>query len=260
MTSLRSVALVPMAVMLMAVMLMPVGLTGCPSKARQEKGQAKVELGSAYLVEGATEQAIATLQEATKIDRRNIDAWNQLGMAMMKRGEFEQGEDAFKKGLRLNENNASINLNYSYFLLKQERWEEAVVLLEAGMSDLTFREPAKILNNLGYAYYAQGRFGSAERRLKEAVIRAPHYCQAWFNLGLVCEALNRSAEAIDAYDHVVMICPDDAAGSYQRTGVLFLASGKTEEGVHYLNRVCEDWPGSELCKEAKAALAGVETE
>jgi Tfp pilus assembly protein PilF len=235
-------------------------LTACPSTARQEKAQARVNLGSAYLVEGATEQAIATLQEATKLDRRNIDAWNQLGMAMMKRGEFELGEDSFKKGLRLNKNNASINLNYSYFLIKQERWEEAVVHLEAGMGDLTFREPAKILNNLGYAYYAQGLFGSAERRLKEAVIRAPHYCQAWFNLGLVYEALNRSTEAIDAYDHVVMICPGDAAGSYQRSGVLFLATGRTEEGVHYLNRVCEDWPGSDLCKEARTVLAGVETE
>jgi len=243
-----------------ALALLAMGVAACPSQARQEKAQAKVELGSAYLVEGATEQAIATLQEATEIDRRNIDAWNQLGMAMMKRGEFERGEDAFKKGLRLNKNNASINLNYSYFLLKQERWAEAVVHLEAGMNDLTFREPAKILNNLGYAYYAQGRFGSAERRLKEAVIRAPHYCQAWFNLGLVYEALNRSPDAIDAYDHVVMICPGDAAGSYQRSGVLFLASGRMEEGVHYLNRVCEDWPGSDLCKEAKTVLAGVETE
>ena len=243
-----------------AFVILAVGMVGCPSIARQEKAQAKVELGSAYLVEGATEQAIATLQEAAKIDRRNIDAWNQLGMAMMKRGEFEKGEEAFKKGLRLNENNASINLNYSYFLLKQERWEEAVVHLEAGMSDLTFREPAKILNNLGFAYYAQGRFGSAERRLKEAVIRAPHYCQAWFNLGLVYEALNRSTEAIDAYDHVVMICPGDAAGSYLRTGLLFLAVGRTDEGVHYLNRVCEDWPGSDLCKEALTAQAGVETE
>ena len=250
MTVLRSAALV----------LLAVGLTACPSTVRQEKAQAKVVLGSAYLVEGATEQAIATLQEATKLDRRNIDAWNQLGMAMMKRGEFELGEDAFKKGLRLNKNNASINLNYSYFLLKQERWEEAVAHLEAGTGDLTFREPAKILNNLGYAYYAQGRFGSAERRLKEAVIRAPHYCQAWFNLGLVYEALNRSTEAIDAYDHVVMICPSDAAGSYRRTGALFLEAGRTDEGVHYLNRVCEDWPGSDLCKEAKTALAGVETE
>ncbi len=242
------------------LLIVAVGLTACPSKVRQEKAQARVDLGSAYLVEGATEQAIATLQEATRLDRRNIDAWNQLGMAMMKRGEFEKGEHAFKKGLRLNETNASINLNYSYFLIKQERWEEAVVHLEAGTGDLTFREPAKILNNLGYAYYAQGRFGSAERRLKEAVLRAPHYCQAWFNLGLVYEALNRPPDAIDAYDHVVMICPDDAAGSYHRSGVLFLATGRTDEGVHYLNRVCENWPGSDLCRGAQTALAGVETE
>ena len=202
--------------------------------------------------------AIATLQEATRLDRRNIDGWNQLGLALMKRGELGQSEDAFQRGLRLNAEDAATNLNYAYLLLKLERNSEAVTCLESAMKDLTYREPAKVLNNLGYAYYAEGRFGSAEQRLREAVIRAPHYCQAWYNLGLVYEALKRNVDAVDAYDHVIMICADDAAGSYYRAALLMQQDGKTEESTHYFKRTCEGWPGSPICAQATEALGGAE--
>jgi len=234
------------------------GSSGCISKKRQDRAQARVDLGVAYITEGQTELAIATLEEAVELDRRNIDGWNQLGMAMMKRGEHERSEAAFRRGLRLNDEDASLNLNFSYLLLKLDRSEEAIERLEAALHDLIFREPAKVLNNLGFAYYTQGRYGSAETRLKEAVMRAPHFCQAWYNLGLIYEALSRPLEAIDAYDHVVMICADDAAGSYLRAGGLLLENGQTEEGIHYLHRVCEDWPGHPACLEAREALTKAE--
>jgi len=245
------------AQLLVAVLV--VGGTGCATKARQAQAQARVELGSAYLLEGSTEMAIATLQEATRLDRRNIDGWNQLGLAMMKRGELEKSEEAFLRGLRLDDEDAAINLNYAYLLLKLERNSDAVERLEAAMKDLTYREPAKVLNNLGFAYYAEGRFGSAEQRLREAVIRAPHYCQAWYNLGLVYEALERNADAVDAYDHVIMICADDAAGSYYRAARLMLLDGKLEEATHYLNRACQGWPGSPICDQAREVLVGMES-
>lgn len=241
-----------------ALLVCLLGSSSCISEKRQLRSQARIDLGAAYLVEGQTELAIATLEEAVKLDRRNIDGWNQLGMAMMKRGEYERSEAAFRRGLRLDDQDASINVNFAYLLINLERSDEAIERLEAALHDLVFREPAKVLNNLGFAYYTQGRFGSAETRLKEAVIRAPHFCQAWYNLGLVYEALSRPDDAIDAYDHVVMICADDAAGSYFRAGVLFLENGRTEEGLHYLQRVCEGWPGSPICLEAREVLTQAE--
>ena len=247
------------AALFLSMVLVPLTLGGCISKKRQDRAQARIDLGAAYLVEGQTELAIATLEDAVKLDRRNIDGWNQLGMAMMKRGEHERSEAAFRKGLKLNAEDASINLNYAYLLINLDRSEEAIERLEAALHDLSFREPAKVLNNLGFAFYTQGRYGSAETRLREAVMRAPNYCQAWYNLGLVYEKLARAEDAIDAYDHVVMICAEDAAGSYFRAGKLFLENGKKEEGVHYLQRVCEGWPGSPICIEAKESLSGMAT-
>ena len=239
------------------LIVFPLALGGCVSKKRQARAQARIDLGAAYLVEGQTELAIATLEDAVKLDRRNIYGWNQLGMAMMKRGEHERSEAAFRRGLRLDDEDAAINLNFAYLLINLERSEEAIERLEAALHDLSFREPAKVLNNLGFAFYSQGRYGGAETRLKEAVMRAPNYCQAWYNLGLVYEKLSRPQDAIDAYDHVVMICADDAAGSYFRAGTLLMENGKEQEGIHYLKRACEGWPGSPICTEAREVLSGM---
>ena len=45
---------------------------GCVSKKRQGRAQARVDLGAAYLKEGTTEMAIAQLEEAVRLDRRNV--------------------------------------------------------------------------------------------------------------------------------------------------------------------------------------------
>ena len=182
--------------------------------------------------------AIATLQDATELDPRNIDSWNQLGLALMKRGEAEEAEESFQRGLRLDDENASINLNYAFLLLKQDRASEAIERLEIALHDFTYRQPALVLNSLGYAYYTQSRYGQAVARLREAVLRAPHYCQAWYNLGLAYEGQESPAEAIEAYDRVVMICSEEAAGSYFRAALLLLATGREREGAQYLHRVC----------------------
>ena len=227
---------------------------GCISEGRQMRAQARSDLGAVLLQEGSTEQAIATLQEATELDPRNIDAWNQLGLALMKRGEAKEAEDSFRRGLRLDNENASINLNYAFLLLKQDRASEAIERLEVALHDFTYRQPAMVLNSLGYAYYTQGRYGQAVARLREAVLRAPHYCQAWYNLGLAYEGQQSPAEAIEAYDRVVMICSEEAAGSYFRAALLLLATDREREGAQYLHRVCEQWPGSEICTQARGEM------
>ena len=99
------------------------GLAGCVSKRRAARGDARVKLGAAYLIEGNTEAAIQTLQEACKIDKRNVQCFNKLGLALVKRGEFEGAEKAFKRAVRLDRKNAEVNLNFAFMLQKLGRTE-----------------------------------------------------------------------------------------------------------------------------------------
>ncbi len=226
----------------------------CVPPKRQARARARTDLGAAYLKEGSTEMAIQQLQEAVELDRRNYDAWEQLGLAYMKRGVPEKSEWAFQKALRLVPESGSVNLNYSYLLLRLNRSGEAVEVLETAMGDLSYRSPALLLNNLGFALYLEGRHVEADARLTEATLRAPNFCQAWFNLGLVREARDERRGAVDAYERVVLTCPDDAAGSYLRAGILLLELEGQTRGCEYLEAATEQAQGSELGDEASSAL------
>ena len=226
--------------------LVSILLSGCVSQKRQDRAQARVALGSAYLKEGTTELAIATLTEATEMDPRNIDAWDKLGLALMKRGALDKAEASFKKALTLNPESATVNLNYSYLLVNVGRFTEAIASLEMALKDLTYRQPSKVLNNLGYACYLDGQFVRAILHLREAVIRSPNDCQAWFNLGLAQEENGLSSDAIASYDRVIMICPQEAQGSYFRAAELMVETGRQDEGVHYMQQSCLTNPGSDV--------------
>jgi len=229
-------------------------LVGCAGPQKQRRAQARVELGSAYLKEGTTELAIATLMEATELDPRNIDAWDRLALAYMKRGAIDKAEEAFQRALRLNPESAQVNLNYSYLLINLDRAPEAIASLEMALKDLTYRQPAKILNNLGYACYLDGQYVRAILHLREAVIRSPNDCQAWFNLGISQEANELTEDAIEAFDRVIMICPQDSQGSYYRAAELMVELGRQEEGVHYMQQSCLADPGSDVGRMAQETL------
>ena len=235
--------------------LLAVSLVGCVGPQKQRRAQARVELGSAYLKEGTTELAIATLVEATELDPRNLDAWDRLALAYMKRGALEEAEESFKKALKLNPESAQVNLNYSYLLLNVDRAPEAIASLEMALKDLTYRQPAKVLNNLGYACYLDGQYVRAILHLREAVIRSPNDCQAWFNLGLAQEANGLGEDAIESFDRVIMICPTEAQGSYFRAADLMMAADRGEEAVHYMQQSCLSDPGSDVGQMAQDRLS-----
>jgi len=234
--------------------LVAVLVTGCVGQKRQAKAQARVELGSAYLKEGTTELAIATLSEATELDPRNVDAWDRLALAYMKRGALDEAESSFKTALNLSPESAQVNLNYSYLLINTDRAAEAIGALEMALKDLTYRQPAKILNNLGYACLLDGQVVRAILHLREAVIRSPNDCQAWFNLGVAQEANSLSDDAVESFDRVIMICPEDAQGSYFKAAELLVSQEKQEDGIHYMQQSCLADPGSDLGRLAMARL------
>jgi len=237
-----------LALTLAGLLVMPT--LGCISANRQARAQARVDLGVAYLREGTSELAIATLREATELDPRNIDAWDRLGLALMSRGAHEEAEEAFERALELSPESAAVNLDYSYFLLNLDRPEEAVVALTRALGDLTYRNPARVLNNLGYAEFVVGQYDMAVAHLSEAVARSSNYCDAWYNLGLAQEATGSNLDAIESFDRVVMLCPDQADGSYIKAAELFIHEGNISDGLHYLQQACSRNPGSDVARTA----------
>lgn len=235
--------------------VLALALSGCISEKHQTQAASRVTLGHAYLTEGEPELAISTLREATKMDRRNVEAWHQLALAYMARGAYVEAEDAFKHALKLNDTDASVNLNYAYMLQKLGRNPEAIERLETARQDLTYRKPAMILNNLGFAYLEEGRVPEAIAALEEAVSRQSNFCAAWYNLGLAYGEAEQLALGVEAMDRVHMMCPGDFPEATLKLGEMLIAMGRRDEGAMYLDKVVKTWPGTPLSQQAVALLS-----
>ncbi len=230
-------------------------LSGCVSTKRQEQSGARSELGAAYLREANAPGAVQVLEESVRLDRRNFEAWERLGLAYMAQGAMERSEEAFERSIRLAPDRAETHNNFGLLLMSLGRNDEAITQFELALTDITYRSPAMVLNNLGHALYLEGRNDEAIARLSDAIRRVPDMCQAYFNRGLVYQALERNQAALADFEEVVRRCPDNAQGSYVRSGLILLSEGDVYAGCSYLRTAVDISPTTRLAERARTNIA-----
>jgi len=235
-------------------------LAAAPAEAREsraERSEARGALGRAYLQEGSLEAALQAFQEAVALDGGNWMAWSYMGLVLAEKHKPEDAEKALAKGIRKAEGNAEAYLNYGLFLFGQGRVDEAIAQYELALEDLTYRNPALVLNNLGFALMARGDAAGAVRVLKDAVQRAPNLCAARFNLGLALDRSGDASGAIGMFREVIELCGEQVPGAYLEAGRLLARQGQEAEATEMLLKVGELAPGTPAATEADGLLAGL---
>jgi len=87
-------------------------------------------------------------------------------------------------------------------------WERAIHFLQKALAaDLTYG-PAH--NNLGRAYFAQGKYYLAAWELQHAITEMPGHAEPINNLGLVYETVGRNMEALEQYELAYSLEPTRA--------------------------------------------------
>lgn len=212
----------------------------CVTPQRVERSQTRTTLGTAYLSEGNPSDAIKALEEATKLDPRNAEAWEKLGLAYSAKGASALAEKSFQKAIRYNPEKAEFRNNYGLLLMSQGRWDDAIVQFEIGLEDLSYRNTALILNNLGQAHYQNHSYEQSIQVLTQAINRAPNMCQARFNRGLSYNSLSKPDLALSDFLQVITLCGDVATGAYYQAGQIMIATGDVPGGCSYLQTTIRD--------------------
>ena len=232
-------------------------LLACISNADRASSAVRADLAGAYLMEGQTEACISEASEATELNRKNVDAWHTKALCLMKRGAHDEAEKAFKKALRITPDDAALLLNYAYLLQNLGRTDEAIEALEHARKDLTYMAPAKVLNNLGWAYLQADRDHDAVGALEEAVYRQPNFCGALYNLGLAYREIGELEAATERLEQVRMQCPEQFPEAVLLHGTVLVEMGRVEDGAGYFHLVMQDFPGTEEADEAQKQLDAV---
>ena len=118
-------------------------------KGRQEARDAYINLGVAYLQQGAPGKAKIPLKKALEIDPKSPEAHVALALVFQREMEFSLAEQHYQEALQTNAHDSRILNNYGGFLYDQKRYPEALLRFQQAAEDPMYSERARVFENLG---------------------------------------------------------------------------------------------------------------
>jgi len=145
------------------------GLGGCetaPTRFNEPSASAPPTKGSAsadiyanlaaeYLSRGQLEVALTKGRQAIRVDRRNGDANNVMGLIYQRLGEPDQADRYFKRALSADPTNPYYLNAYGSFLCSQKRFEDAEMRFSKAAANPLNRSPEIALTNAGICALVQ---------------------------------------------------------------------------------------------------------
>ncbi|WP_170266355.1 tetratricopeptide repeat protein [Phaeocystidibacter luteus] len=191
------------------------------------------ELGNYYLNEGNTAKAKEYLNKALAVDDSNV--WVARSLWEVSKREFDKSAEAeaLRRLMRLDE------ANPEYI------WEMAMVHLEMGEPDSAIAKMDRLEVLLGpntaltdqkiRIYLDEGDYASAETLLKEAIQKFPNQSEYRGRLAEFYKQLGRKDEAIQVFQEILEINPNDPRAHMQVAEMLF-TQNKVDSAQYHLRK------------------------
>ena len=227
--------------------------TSCITSQTKKRAKARTDLGTAYLKEGKTADAVRMLRESISLNPRNANSWEKLALAYAAQNSIELADKAFQKSLRIGQR-AETHNNYGLMLVSLGKYDDAIKHFKLAIGDLTYRNAALTLSNMGKTYHIQKKNKLALEALNQSVHRAPNLCQARFNRGMLFADMNKNQKALNDFQEVIELCGDKAIGAYYQAAKLLFLNNDHPAGCAYLQTIIDEASNSPLGAQASGKL------
>jgi protein O-mannosyl-transferase len=164
----------------------------------------------------------------------NPDCWeahNDLGVALVGKGQVEEGISQYREAIRLRPTYADAHNNLGVALLRSGQVDEAIAQCQEAIR----LHPGHVNahNNLANALFRKGQTGEAISHYKEAIRLEPDNASAYYNLANALSMTGQTDDAIRQYQQALRLKPDLAPAHYN-FGIALLQKGQTNEAAGHL--------------------------
>ena len=184
--------------------------------------QQAIELALRHHTAGDLATAENIYRQILAVEPTNVDALNNLGVALQMGRRWREAEMAFKRAIQLNPNFANALGNLGECLRTQRRLDEAIQALARAVQ--LQPESPDLLYNLGTALDDAKRHDEAIAALQKSVSIRNDYPLAFVNLAAALMARDRYSEGIVALQRAIELDPknpmphNNLAHAYLKTG------------------------------------------
>ena len=196
-------------------------------------------LGAALLTKGNVAEAIAHFQKALQIKPDYAEAQNNLGNALLKKGNVDEAIAHYQRALQIRPYYAEARNNLGNALLKNGHVDEAISDYRRALQ--LKPDNAEAHNNLGEALLKKGKVDEAIAQFQKALQIKPDNAAAHYNLGNALLQKGGADEAIAQFQKALQIIPDYADASYN-LGNALLQKGDVDDAIACYQRALETDP------------------
>ncbi|PIW63990.1 MAG: hypothetical protein COW12_08800 [Candidatus Omnitrophica bacterium CG12_big_fil_rev_8_21_14_0_65_45_16] len=185
-------------------------------------------LGSALLLQGRADEALASFKKAIELDPQYAHPYINLGAVYTAAGKPAEAIDFYRKGLALNPKVRDANYNWANAAAELGHYDEAIAHY---LQEFKFHpEHIKACNNLANLYSRLNQFQNAVTYYQKGIEIDPTYAKLRHNYGLLLTHLGRFDEAIEQYQAGLKANPQDA-DLYHGYAAVLERMGKVNEAI-----------------------------
>lgn len=192
-------------------------------------------LGTAVLAKGQVEEALAEFREALRLNPADADGRYNLGLVAFQQGKPDEAIAQYREAQRLDPTLVEAINNLGNTFLALGRTQEAIVEFRQAIK--TDPTKGKAHENLGNALLRQGEADQAIAEYREALRINPADAGSLYDLGNALLRTGRAAEAIEQYREALRIDPANAQAHGSLGGAL-LQQGHLEEAIAEFQEAC----------------------
>jgi Tfp pilus assembly protein PilF len=183
-------------------------------------------LGSALLMQGRPQDAIAPLEDAVR-GRHDAQSDTMLAIALRQAGRAEDAYSRLKRTTKRQPPYAAAFLEFGRLLASMERHAEAAEALRRGVEVAPMMPEMSI--QLGYVLLRRRDFGGAKSAFARALAIVPDSADALFGIAQAHQENGESQAAADYFRRYLIVSPGDPT-AWVRLGLCLLALGQRDAG------------------------------
>ena len=186
------------------------------------------EQGNSLYSKGRYQEAIASYDNALKIEPDYHETWYNRGLALWNLGRWEEAIASYDNALKIKPDKHEAWYSRGNALADLGRNEEAIASYDEALK-IKPDDPVAWYNR-GYVLADLGRLEEAIASFDNALKFQPDFHQAWNGLGAALCRLGRLEEAITSCDNALKFQPDHPEAWSNRGNALF-GLGRLEEAI-----------------------------
>lgn len=197
--------------MLITPILFMLLISSCSNKEKALKeSQIHYRMALDLDIKGESTQALAEALKAEKMNPKDPDVHNLLGLIFTRKNLFDRAEHHLKEAVKLNPEYSEARNNMAFLYIKQNRYDEAIEQATKAVENITYGSPERAYNNIGWAYYKKGDLENASENFKRSLMHNRDFFLAHWNMARIYFETGKYDRAREAYEKSIKSCKECA--------------------------------------------------